>query len=197
MPVPSASASYRPAVVAAAMLVGPQVAAKATRDALFLSQFPVSSLPAMTATAAVVSLVGTLAFSRAMARLSPARLLPVAVAASAGLFAAEWGLALSVPRTAAVLLYLHHALLAALLVSGFWSLVSESFDPHRARQAMGAIGTGASLGGVAGGLLAWGIAAMAGAPTMLAVLAALSLFALASLVPLIRVPPHGGPQLAG
>jgi AAA family ATP:ADP antiporter len=175
-----------PAVLAAALLVGPQVAAKATRDALFLSHFAVASLPIMTAVAAVVSLAGTLAFSRAMARLSPARLLPAAMTASAALFLAEWGLARSWPRPAAVAVFLHHAILGAALLSGFWSLVSETFDPYRAKRAMGSIGAGASLGGVAGGLVAWRAAAWTGAASMLAGLAMMNALAVLSLLPLTR-----------
>ena len=64
-------ATTRPAVIAAAMLVGPLVAAKATRDALFLSTHDVSRLPLMAGSAAIVSLFATLAFSRVMVRLSP------------------------------------------------------------------------------------------------------------------------------
>jgi ATP:ADP antiporter, AAA family len=140
----------------------------------------------MTAAAAIVSLLGTLAFSRAMARLSPARLLPAAVAASALLFLGEWGLAAPLPRAAAVAVYLHHAILGAMLLSGFWSLVSETFDPYRARHSMGAIGAGASLGGIAGALFTWRAAAVASVPAMLAVLAAMSAVSLLSLLPLVR-----------
>src|SRR4051812_35931256 len=176
----------RAAVVAAALLVGPQVAARATRDALFLPHSPVSALPLMTGVAAIVSLLGTLLFSRAMARLSPARLVPAAVAASGGLFLAEWVLALSVPRAAAVALFLHHAILGAVLLSGFWSLVGGPSDRSLAGRPMAAIGAGASLGGVAGGLFTWRAAAVASVPTMLLALAAMSAVALASLWPLIR-----------
>src|SRR4051812_43249505 len=119
-PGPAAPASSRPAILAAALLVGPHVAAKATRDALFLSQFPVARLPVMTGVAAAASLLGTFAFSRAMSRRSPARVLPAALAASAVLFVAEWGLVLAFPRAGAVAVYLHHAVLGAVLLSGFW-----------------------------------------------------------------------------
>lgn len=171
-----------PAVIAAALLVAPQVAGRATRDALFLSTFDVAALPRMTASAAVASLLATFAFSRAMAKLSPARVLPAALGASAALFLAEWGLALAAPRLAAVAVYLHQALLGAVLISGFWSLVNERFDPHTAKHAMGAIGAGASLGGVAGGLLAWGASKLVSVPAMLPALAAASLLGLASVL---------------
>lgn len=181
-PKGSGLAAAGPAVIAAALLVGPQVAAKATRDALFLSTFDVSRLPPMAATAAIVSLLATLAFSRAMARFTPARLLPASLAASGALFLGEWALALAFPRAAAVAVYLHHAVLGAVLVSGFWSLVNERFDPHTAKRAMGAVGVGASLGGVVGGLLTWRAAAMVGPASMLAALAGASLLGLASLL---------------
>src|SRR4030095_3698857 len=39
------------------------------------------------------------------------------------------------------------------LVSGFWSVFNERFDPYTARQLMGRVAGGAALGGVVGGLL--------------------------------------------
>ena len=171
-----------PAVIAAALLLAPHLAAKAARDALFLSSFTVAALPRMTACAAVASLLATFAFSRAMTRWSPARVVPPALAASAALFFAEWPLALVAPRLAAVAVYLHHAVLGAVLLSGFWSLVNERFDPHRAKAAVGAIGAGASLGGVAGGLLTWQAARVLSIPTMLPLLGLASLLGLVSVV---------------
>jgi hypothetical protein len=172
--------SLRPAVAAAALLLGQQVAARATRDALFLSAFEVAALPTMTAVAAGVSLLATFAASRALSRVSPARLLPAALGASAAAFAVEWGLALVWPRPAAVAVFLHHAALGAVLVSGFWSLVTERFDPHAAKHAMGPIGAGASLGGVVGGALTWLASTRVGPTTMIAALAGSSLLGLLS-----------------
>ncbi len=183
-------AATRSVVVAAALLVGPQVAAKAVRDALFLSTFDIQTLPAMVGAAAVVSLLATLGFSRMMARVSPFRLLRAALGGSAVLFLIEWGVAQEWPRVTAIGLYLHHAVLSAVLVSGFWSLVNEHFDPHSARKAMGSIGAGASLGGVLGGLVAWRAAGVAGPVTMLAVLAAASVLGLVSVLAVGGPPPR-------
>src|SRR5688572_4998864 len=182
----------RPAIVAAALLLGQQVAARATRDALFLSAFPVSALPLMTAVAAAISLAATVAASRIAARRSPARLVPHALAASALAFAAEWALAGVAPRAAAVAVYLHHAVFGAVLVSGFWLLVTERFDPYTARRAMGDIGAGASVGGVAGGLLTWAAAHGLGANAMLGVLSALSVAGLFSVRALAGPEPPRG-----
>lgn len=180
------SAPIRPAVHAVGLLIAQQVAGKATRDAFFLSQFDVTSLPLMAATSALLSLLAVLAFARGMAALSPARMVPLAVGASAALLTGEWVLSGPFPRLAAVAVYLHTALFGATLVSGFWSLVNERFDPYSAKLAVGPIGTAASLGGTIGGLITWQAATAVNVPTMLLAMAALNVLCLA---PLLRLRP--------
>jgi AAA family ATP:ADP antiporter len=143
------------AAFTAGLLIAQQVASRAVRDAIFLSAFRVKSLPLVMAASAVAAVAGAEALSRLQARRSPSRVVPAAAAVSAILFGVWWTLGLVFPRPAAVLLYLHVAAFGGALVSGFWSLVNERFDPYTARRAMGAIGTGAAAGGVAGGALAW------------------------------------------
>jgi hypothetical protein len=89
--------------------------------------------------------------------------------------------------------YAHAGVFGATLVSGFWSVINERFDPYTARHVIGRIGTGASLGGVMGGLVAWRAAGVMGVPTMLLLLAALTLACLAVLERL----PHGAPAREG
>jgi hypothetical protein len=180
------------ACVAAGLLVGQLVAAKATRDAFFLSNFPVTALPLAAAFAAALSLAGVVAFSRAMTRWSPPVTMRFVLAASATLLCAEWSLALAAPRLAALAVYVHVVVFGATLVSGFWSVINERFDPFTARQVIGSIGTGAALGGVAGGALAWRAAAIIGVPTMLPALAGLTLSCLLALEILHRTT---GPRL--
>jgi len=183
------------AMVAAGALIAQQVAGRATRDALFLSTFHVSSLPLAMIAAAVASGIAVLAFSAALGRRSPARVLPAALAAATVLLLAEWGLSLVQPRLAAIAVYLHMAVFGGTVVSGFWSLVNERFDPHTARRAMGDITLGASLGGVAGGLLAWSASRLVPVPAMLALMAAFNvvcLFALRRLGPPERARAEGG-----
>jgi ATP:ADP antiporter, AAA family len=149
----------RPAVaaatLAAGLLIAHQVAARAVRDALFLSAFQVKSLPLAMGGAAVAALAGAEVLSLALARRSPSRVVPAASWISAALLLLWWTLGLQSPRAAAVGLYLHVAAFGGALASGFWSLVNERFDPYTARRVVGRIGTGATAGGVAGGLLAW------------------------------------------
>ena len=69
--------SHRSAVIAAMLaagaLVAQQVTGKATRDALFLSTFSVSTLPLVMIASALASALAVLAFSTALSRRSPAR----------------------------------------------------------------------------------------------------------------------------
>ena len=53
------------------------------------------------------------------------------------------------------MVYLHVALFGAAVVSSFWAMVNERFDPHTARHSMGRIGSGASVGGVLGAAATW------------------------------------------
>jgi ATP:ADP antiporter, AAA family len=177
------------ACVAAGLLVGQLVAAKATRDAFFLSNFPVTTLPLASGLTAALSLGGVLAVSRAMPRWSPPVTMRCALALSALLLCAEWLLALAAPRPAALAVYAHAGVFGATLVSGFWSVINERFDPYTARHVIARIGTGASLGGVVGGLVTWRAAGVMGVPNMLLLLAALTLACLAVLERL----PRGAP----
>jgi ATP:ADP antiporter, AAA family len=181
-----------PAILAAGLLVAQQVAGKATRDALFLSEFDVTTLPLMSGAAAMVSLLAVLAFARGMAMFSPGRMVPLALALSAVLLLGEWGLSGPLPRLAAVAVYFHTVIFSPILVSGFWSLVNERFDPHSAKLAVGRIVRGSSLGGLIGGLITWQAATLIRVPTMLVGMAALNLLCLRPLLqlrPALKAPP--------
>jgi AAA family ATP:ADP antiporter len=151
----SDSQTVAAATVAAFLLIAQQVASRAVRDALFLSAFQVKSLPLVMGAAAVFALAGAEALSFALAHRSPSRVVPAAAATSAGLFAVWWAVGLVAPRAAAAGIWLHVAAFGGALVSGFWSLVNERFDPYTLRRTVGRIGTGAAAGGVAGGLVVW------------------------------------------
>jgi len=143
------------AALAAFLLIANQVASRAVRDALFLSAFDVTALPLAMGAAALAALAGAETLSLALTRRSPAQVVPVAATVSAVLLGAWYALGLVWPAAAAVLVYLHVSAFGGALVSGFWSLVNERFDPHTARKVVGRIGTGATAGGMAGGALAW------------------------------------------
>ena len=60
------------------------------RDGLFLSLFPVQSLPYFMAGAAVLAIVASHLSGRLLARLGPVRVAPALVASNAALFLVEW-----------------------------------------------------------------------------------------------------------
>ena len=155
------------AASAAATMIATQVASKATRDALFLSNFNIDQLPFMLIGAAMFSLVTLVWASRAMARFGPTRLIPPVFFSSAVLLLMEWFLIDRFERVAAVIVYLHIAAFGSFLVSGFWSIVNERFDPRSAKKQISMIAGGGTLGGLLGGLLAERVAALASVSAML------------------------------
>jgi ATP:ADP antiporter, AAA family len=167
------------AVAAVTVMIAFQIAGKATRDALFLSSFGVAALPLMVIAAAAVSAAVSVALARLMAQTRPGWLVPRLFGLSALLLLAEWALALQSRRPAAILLYLHFTALGAVLVSGFWAIVNERFDPRTARRTIGHITAGGSIGGLLGGLLPERVGAMLSLLAMLPILAALHLLAAA------------------
>jgi hypothetical protein len=175
-PVPDRRAAAL-AVAAALATVAFQLAGKATRDALFLSTFGIDALPRMFIAAAIVSATLTILLTRVMMRMGPARLIPPLFAVSGVLLLVEWWLTAIARPVAAVAVYLHFAGLGALLVSGFWAIVNERFDPRAARGTISRITTGASLGGILGGVLSERVGALFELPVMLPVLATLHLVA--------------------
>ncbi len=178
------------AALAATLIITLQLAGKATRDALFLSSFGVAALPAIVIAAAALSGILAILIAGVMARTQPARLVPRLYALSAVLVLAEWALVGSARRAAAVLVYLHFTAIGAILVSGFWAIINERFDPSTARRTIGRITAGGSIGGLLGGLLPERVGSVLSLNAMLPVLAVLHL--LASV--LVMRMGHGAPR---
>jgi AAA family ATP:ADP antiporter len=166
------------ALFAATTMIAQQVAGKATRDALFLSNFNVTNLPKVMIASAVASMAGVLVMSHLLSRFSPFALVPVVFGVSALLFVGEWLLLGSHPGVASVVLYLHMAVFGAILISGFWSVINERFDPHSAKQRVARIAAAATFGGVVGGVLAERVSALLDVRTMLLFLSGLHLVCL-------------------
>ena len=166
------------ALVAATTMIAQQVAGKATRDALFLSNFDVTDLPKIVITAAIASMAAVLIMSKLMSKISPISLIPAAFGLSSILFIAEWLLLDYQPGMASVVLYLHMAIFGAILISGFWTIINERFDPHSAKQRVARIAAAAALGGVIGGVLAAEVSKSMDVRTMLLFLSGLHIICL-------------------
>jgi ATP:ADP antiporter, AAA family len=185
------------ATVAATVIITLQLAGKATRDALFLSTFGVAALPPMVIAAAVLSGVLTVVLAGVMARSRPGRLVPRLYGLSGLLLLAEWALVPTAPRAAALLVYLHLTGLGAILVSGFWAIVNERFDPRTARRTVGQITAGGSIGGLLGGVLPERVGSSFPLTTMLPILAMLTLMASLLTLAIERGSPPPHPQEDG
>src|SRR5262249_10915597 len=94
------------ASAASFLLVAQQVAGKAVRDALFLSNYTATALPPVMVASSLASVLAVIVFSRIMARRSPFQVAPLATALASLLLLGEWGLTFQSPRLAAVLVYL-------------------------------------------------------------------------------------------
>ena len=158
-----------------AIMLAHQVAGKAVRDSFFLSNYPASDLPKMVIAAAAATVLFVLLFARAMGRLGPQRLVPAGFFISSMLHIAEYRVMAGNPALWSVLIYVHIVALGAILLSGFWSLMAETFHPRSAKQIFGRIAGAGTLGGIAGGLMAERIAALFSASSVLLLLAALHL----------------------
>lgn len=165
----------RPATLCAFAMIANQVAGKATRDALFLSNFDVELLPRMVGGAAIVTIFTVLAATRLLPRLGPRRLVPAAFAASAAIQLAIRALMDPFPAAATIVLYLHISVIGAVLISWFWSMITERFDPHTAKLRIGRIAGGGTVGGLLGGIAAERAATALPVTAILLLLAALHL----------------------
>jgi hypothetical protein len=157
------------APLTAAALLGVQVASNAARDGLFLSWFPVNSLPYFITGSALLALPAALWSGRLLAWFGPARVVPVVFALSGVLFLLERALLSGQPRLATTLLYLHSSVLGAIAISAYWSLLNERFDPYSAKALMARVAGVGAFGGLLGGIAAERVGAL-GSPAALLLL---------------------------
>ncbi len=183
-------------MLVAAVMIANHVGGRATRDALFLSNFDITALPVMLIGASLFSIATIVGFSQAMPRLSPQRFVPWSFGLSAVFLLAEWWLLSMSPRLAAVAVYLHLAVLGSFLISGFWSIINERFDPRTAKKRISRIAGAATVGGLVGGILAERVAVLLSVSTMLPLLALMHLFCAWRLGVLRPLPGTGPPRVA-
>ena len=175
------------AMAVAALMIAHQYAAKAFRDATFLNAWSPEAWPRMVMLTVGFVLAAVPIYARLLARFGPHRVVPIGFVLSGIGHVVEWMLSSRNPWVA-VAIYLHAAGFGTLLLSGFWSLVSERFDPRSAKASFGRIGAAGTLGGLAGGLMAVLFASAANPDRTLLVLAALHLICAAGVAAVGRAP---------
>jgi hypothetical protein len=90
-----------------ATLIAQQVASNAIRDGLFLTWFPVTTLPYFITASAILAVPAAESSGRLLALFGPGRVVPVILGVNAVWFLTEWTLLGDLPRGATVLVYLH------------------------------------------------------------------------------------------
>src|ERR1041384_3030648 len=171
----------RIATLRAVVVVAGFVAGRAARDAILLSNFDIKTLPIFIMISALLSMPIILVSGKLMTRFGPAPLMPALNLISAACAVVEWLLLARYPRPTAIAIYFHLSTSGAVLVSGFWSIINERFDVQRAKRHVGRIAMGATLGGIAGGMIAQGTAVYLVPDAILLVLAGLQLACAATL----------------
>jgi hypothetical protein len=159
--------------VAAGLLMAQFIAGKAARDGLFLVQHGPRALPPMIAAAAGFAVLLSLLNGRLIRRLAPRFVLPWALGLSGVLQLFECWLLGVRPGIASVLIYLHMVGVTAVLLSTFWSMLNEEFDPREAKRKFGRIAAGGTVGGLLGGIAAERIVAWSGTPALMVMLGCL------------------------
>lgn len=154
-------------------MIAHQIAGKAARDGFFLAAYSPSSLPKMVVGGALTSFVLAILFSRLLERLGTRLVTPAAFLLSSLLHCGEWLAVSSFPGPAAILIYLHVVGLGAILLSGFWLLLSEVFDLREAKRQFGRIAGAGTAGGILGGLAAERTVSLISMPALLLLLAVL------------------------
>ena len=118
--------------------------------AAFIADFGAGNIPYVLLAAGPA--VGLLmhAYGRVAATLPKQWALPLLQVGLAAVLAAFWLLFQTGSRWVSAGFYLFGLLLGTLLVSQFWTLAHEIYDPRQARRLFGFIGAGFGLGGMAG-----------------------------------------------
>jgi len=171
----------------ATVMMAWQVAAKTTRDSLFLSAYdPVTALPPMMVGASLASILMAVVNAKLLHRYGPSRVIPIGFLLGAVLHGVEYVLLPEYPGPVAIAVYIHVVALGSVLLSGFWALANERFDPREARKRFGQIAAFGTVGVLAGGVVTGAVSKLVSIPSLLLMLAglqivcALALFAFAA-----------------
>jgi ATP/ADP translocase/CRP-like cAMP-binding protein/HEAT repeat protein len=126
-------------------------------------------------------------YTRAIA-LAPRRwMIPVTQVGIAGLLLLFWFLFTTVKADwVAVAFYIVVTILAILLISQFWTLANDVYDPRQAKRIFGFIGAGSSLGGATGAALTAFLVRAVGSRMMILMGAGVMVVCLAIVIAIVR-----------
>ncbi len=116
----------------------------------FISDLGSENLPYVQFGAGIVIGFIMQGYSKVTSMMPRKWVIPGAQVGAAGLLVLFWFLLQGGQSWVSVLLYLFGLILGILLVSQFWTLANEIYDPRQAKRLFGFIGGGTALGGILG-----------------------------------------------
>ena len=159
----------------------------------FISSLGADNLPWVQFGAGMLIGVLMQAYTKAIAAVPRRWTIPVTQAGMIVLLVTFWVLFTQVgSEWVSVGFYLFGLVLGILLISQFWTLANDIYDPRQAKRLFGLIGGGASLGGATGAALTAGLVESLGTTTMLLVSAGIMLICLGIVVRIIRTNDRAG-----
>jgi AAA family ATP:ADP antiporter len=119
----------------------------------FITSLGADNLPYVQLAAGIVIGVLMHLYSRGMRRLPRRWVIPVTQTGQAALLVLFWFLFQTTAEWVSVAFYVFGLVLGILLISQFWTLANDIYDPRQAKRLFGLVGGGASLGGAAGAVV--------------------------------------------
>ncbi len=161
---------------------------------LFIERLGAENLPWIQFGAGIVIGLIMQTYTRTIAVVPRRWMIPVTIGGIAGLMAAFYLAFAGLPdnRGVAVGFYLFGLITGILLISQFWTLANDVYDPRQAKRVFGFIGAGASLGGFAGAALTSSVVERIGTNAVLLVSAATLAVCTAVVALLVRREPDAG-----
>jgi ATP/ADP translocase len=142
-------------LLGAFLILAFMILGRSLREALYLTSFPVETLPYVVASVAVLGLPAVAIFTNLLGRHDPRRVVAAIAAIVAGGLGLLWPFATH-HSVAVVAFYLWTAVGTLLLTSGFWLVVADAFPVRGAKRLFGLISAGGTTGVVLMGLsLSW------------------------------------------
>jgi ATP/ADP translocase/HEAT repeat protein/CRP-like cAMP-binding protein len=128
----------------------------------FILSFGADNLPYINLIAGAIIGVLMLLYTWGIARLPRRSIIPVTLGMLAALIVIFWVLFRLDAEWVSAAFFVFSVMLGILLISQFWTLANQIYDPRQARRVFGFIGGGASLGGALGaGITRWTVAHVA------------------------------------
>jgi ATP:ADP antiporter, AAA family len=122
----------------------------------FIGSFGADNLPYIELGAGVLIGFVMLLYSWGIAKVERKNVIPITLSGLGGVVVLFWFAWMIDAAWVSAAFYVFNRILGILLISQFWTLANDVYDPRQARRIFGFIGGGASLGGAMGaGLTTW------------------------------------------